>query len=807
MISQPLLMVLHDFLPSVLAGTELYVARIAPRLALTRPVHLLYTVQAPGEAQYHLRRGSFQGLPTWELVQNHPYQPLERACHDPALEQVLSTVLEQVRPSLVHIHHLSRLSLRLPTLARTHGARVVFTLHDYHLLCPSGGQRAAHPDGIRCDQPSLERCSVCFTAFQQREGRLEQLAHAFSRQLAAWTAWSPALPFELYRRLPTSGRTLLQRLNPPSPASAPELVLAGLQARRQAVQVLLQEVERLISPSEQVAKVFRSSGLTLPALEVLPNPAPAWESVPLPARASSWPLRLLFVGTLSPHKGAHVVLEALRTFPAEQVQLALIGALTGDAAYLAQLQRLAGPGVHFLGRRSPEEVQVQLCRCHVLVLGSLWEENAPLTVLEALSVGRPVLAPALGGLPELIQPEHNGLLYAPGDGNALAACVRRLLEEPDLLVKLAANAKPLLSLEAHLERLEQLYAELSAERVPEQAPSNPTQPDLAAVPMSPKPLAFPEVAASALPRPYASVIVLTYNGGALLREVLRAVLYQRTPWPFEVLVLDSSSEDSSLEGLASLLPPTEPDQPSPSLQLRIIPKVAFQHGRTRNLGARLARGPFVVYLVQDATPIGSDWLVSLVEGLAQTEAVGGYARQLARPEADEALRARIATWTPPGSAPVLRRLAPTERWELLSPQARLERAAFDDVCSVLRRDWLLTHPFEEVPFGEDLLWGMAQLRAGQALAYLPGAQVLHSHRRAFREDFQRARLEHRLLAHAVGLRTVPDVRGLLRSGLGLGVQSLRLPAETRRRLWAEWWGQTVAGWETRQKKSRRGGGG
>lgn len=792
MISKPLLMVLHDFLPQVLAGTELYVARIAPRLALRRPVHLLYTVQAPGEAQFTLRRGSFQGLPTWEIVQNHPFQPLERACHDPALEQVLHTVLERVQPAIVHIHHLSRLSLRLPTLARAHGARVFFTLHDYQLLCPSGGQRAAHPDGERCQSPPRTRCAECFSHFQQQEGALERLGHMLSRGMAkgipAGLLLSPALPFELYRRLPTEGKVLLQRLNPPSPVPALDTLLRRLEEREQVVQSQLLQVERLISPSEQVLRVFRASGLRLPETELLPNPAPSWSREPLPTRG---PLRLLFVGTLTPHKGPHVVLEGLRSFPPEQVQVGVVGALEGETRYLASLQRLAGPGVHFWGRCTPEQVREQLQASHALVLGSLWEENAPLTVLEALSLGRPVLAPHVGGLPELIQAEVNGLLYPPGDRLALAACVQRLLTERGLLEKLAEQASPPMRLEQHLARLEQLY----------QTPGERERISVHGLNASPAlelthPLARPhEHGIASELGPFASVVLLTYNGGPLLREVLRAVLHQRTPWPFEVLVLDSASEDGALQGLDALLPEAEPGQVPPCLKVRIIPQASFQHGRTRNLGARLARGAFVVYLVQDATPVGADWLVKLVEGLAQTDAVGGYARQVARPEADEALRERIARWTPPGELPVLRRLGPHERWEGLSPQERLSRAAFDDVCSVLRRDWLLSHAFEEVPFGEDLLWGVTQLREGQALAYLPMATVIHSHQRSFRADFERARLEHRLLARAVGLVTVPDLKEALRSGLGLSGRSWRLPAETRRRLWAEWLGQTLAGWE------------
>jgi glycosyltransferase involved in cell wall biosynthesis len=75
------------------------------------------------------------------------------------------------------------------------------------------------------------------------------------------------------------------------------------------------------------------------------------------------------------------------------------------------------------------------------VLPSLWE-NLPHAAVEALAVGTPVVATAVGGVPEVVHDGENGLLVPAGDAHALASALRRLLDDDELRDRLAAGAKP-----------------------------------------------------------------------------------------------------------------------------------------------------------------------------------------------------------------------------------------------------------------------------------------------------------------------------------------------------------------------------
>lgn len=135
---------------------------------------------------------------------------------------------------------------------------------------------------------------------------------------------------------------------------------------------------------------------------------------------------------------------------------------------------------------------------------------------------------------------------------------------------------------------------------------------------------MPHEAASPTPgRPRASVLIPVKNGGALLGQVLDAVLAQQAPWPFEVIVMDSGSADGSPELVRAR-----------GVRLESIPPAEFGHGRTRNALAALSRGDFLVFITQDAMPAHDRWLASLVAGCdAAPDVAGAFGPHLAYPQA------------------------------------------------------------------------------------------------------------------------------------------------------------------------------
>jgi len=120
-----------------------------------------------------------------------------------------------------------------------------------------------------------------------------------------------------------------------------------------------------------------------------------------------------------------------------------------------------GDRVTFLGARPRDEALRYLAGARAAVLSSAWE-NLPHAAVEALAVGTPVVSTAVGGVPEVVRDDENGLLVPPNDPAALAGALRRLLTDDALRLRLAAAAQP--SVEAigrvpTYARLEQILVE------------------------------------------------------------------------------------------------------------------------------------------------------------------------------------------------------------------------------------------------------------------------------------------------------------------------------------------------------------
>jgi rhamnosyltransferase len=269
-------------------------------------------------------------------------------------------------------------------------------------------------------------------------------------------------------------------------------------------------------------------------------------------------------------------------------------------------------------------------------------------------------------------------------------------------------------------------------------------------------------------RPDVSIVVPTLNGMATLPAMLDAIGHQRTSLRFETVAVDSGSSDGGPAFLRGRVD-----------RLIEIPAGRFNHGLTRNLGVEAARGELIVLLVQDAIPSSSGWLDALVAPLIEDEQVAGaFGRQRPRAGGSALTRVYLARWIAASDVPRTVWLSDPAELERLDPMARLDRCAFDNVCSCIRRSVWAAHPFAATPIAEDLEWARDVLVAGCRLAYVPGAEVVHSHDRPARYELLRTYVLHRRLYELFGLRTIPSLPLLGRaiaSSLALHLRTARGP--------------------------------
>jgi rhamnosyltransferase len=249
----------------------------------------------------------------------------------------------------------------------------------------------------------------------------------------------------------------------------------------------------------------------------------------------------------------------------------------------------------------------------------------------------------------------------------------------------------------------------------------------------------------------ASVVIPTFQAGPGFDDLLRRLFSQKTEFGYEVVVIDSGSTDGTPE-LAT----------RHGASVHRIDPGEFDHGATRNLGASLSTGRYVVFLVQDALPVDDYWLASMVDNLDADETVAGaYGRQIPRPDSSPLTRALMRDW--PTSSPERREqfAGGPESYAALPPATRRSLAVFDDVSSCVRRSVWERIPFERTSFGEDLRWGKSVVEAGHKLVYEPRSAVLHSHERGALYDLRRHYVDALILRELFGIMPTPNLPRLL----------------------------------------------
>ena len=253
--------------------------------------------------------------------------------------------------------------------------------------------------------------------------------------------------------------------------------------------------------------------------------------------------------------------------------------------------------------------------------------------------------------------------------------------------------------------------------------------------------------------PKVSIVIPTLNGAATLPALLDGIWRQRVPFVFEVIAIDSGSTDGTVELLRAR-----------GVEVIAIDPRTFDHGLTRNHGIEHARGELVVLTVQDAEPASDTWLNALTAPFARDARLAGtFARQQARSNAGGIARHYLSLWVAAGAEPRIAELASVAEFEALTPMERLNRCAFDNVCSCIPRSVWAQHPFPSVPIGEDIAWGRTVLLAGYRLKYVPEAVVVHSHNRSARYELSRTRALHAQLYQLFGLQTIPTLPLLARA--------------------------------------------
>lgn len=307
-------------------------------------------------------------------------------------------VLDDFKPDVVHLHNIhSYLSPVVGELAHRRGIRVVWTLHDYKLLCP-------RYDCLLDGKP----CERCFDG-----GKLGVLTHRCMK------------------------------------GSLPASVVGWLEALKWNRTQLEKHTDVFICPSEFMADKMKSSGFDTSKVQVLNNFLDPVKRHQYDAIDPTAPRQdyYCFVGRLSHEKGIESLLDVAARLP---YKLKVAGSGTLEPAM--RLKHAGHDNIEFMGLLDAPQVAQLLAGARFSVVPSQWYENNPLSVVESLCAGTPVAGAQIGGIPELID-SSNGIVFQPFEQEALETAITMAMARDWNHGEIARQARERFSPTRHLHTL------------------------------------------------------------------------------------------------------------------------------------------------------------------------------------------------------------------------------------------------------------------------------------------------------------------------------------------------------------------
>jgi glycosyltransferase involved in cell wall biosynthesis len=444
-----IILTVHQFLPDFFSGTEILTYQVAKELKRLGHEVIVITGWTSSQPSVDLPLSDtyeYDGIRVERFYQDHMHRgnqanTKELEYNNPLFGTYFRKILLREKPDVVHFFHLFRLSASAVDVCEELSIRMVLTPTDFWFICPTLNLRL--PDNRVCHGPDKDglNCLRHITSIQNTskarrlvnylpDWLLRGFIHLIDRGYNFDAHYSLLTRALIHRR-----EFLLRRMNVIDKVMVPTNIM----------------MSKLTDNGLNKAHAIKVPyGLNFSHLENSRRPDP--QEI----------LRLGYIGTLSEHKGVHILLNAMRNLAEKPVQLKIYGNLDDHPEYAGTLLEMAGMDdrVEFCGTFPNDQIGLVFSELDVLVVPSIWHENAPLVVYSAQAAGCPVIASDMEGLSEIIEHKKNGLLFEAGNVADLESVIQLLLDNRALILELSNNARRPLSIREYGNHLSEVYNEL-----------------------------------------------------------------------------------------------------------------------------------------------------------------------------------------------------------------------------------------------------------------------------------------------------------------------------------------------------------
>jgi glycosyltransferase involved in cell wall biosynthesis len=317
-------------------------------------------------------------------------------------------LIRELDPDVVHFHHYINFGVEVFQFVKNAApnCRLILTLHEYLAICNYFGQMVTPAHKNLCDRAEPSRCHKCFREHSKQD-----------------------------------------------------FFLRNLYIRR-----FLDLVDIFVAPSQFLAERYIEWGLPKDKIRVLENLIPPPQTPRLERTLRTRPLRIGFFGQISVLKGIDVMFEAAAALEREgatNISFEIFGDYQGQPpefqdAFLGRLAK-AGSNIRYMGGYEQSSVDRLMQGVHAVLVPSIWWENSPVVIQEALRNRRPVICSDIGGMAEKVRDGIDGFHFSVGSSMALASLLRELAVDRTILSDLALQMSGRPAVESSIEAFLELY--------------------------------------------------------------------------------------------------------------------------------------------------------------------------------------------------------------------------------------------------------------------------------------------------------------------------------------------------------------
>jgi glycosyltransferase involved in cell wall biosynthesis len=382
-----ILYVVHQFFPKYYTGTERFVLNLSKQIQrMGHFVKVLTYDFAEIESfkdeidDFLIEEYTYQGIPVTSIRHKMIPKDIGFKIFDKKTEKILKKIFNE-EFDIIHIAHPMRLGSILK-IAKQRNIPTVLTLTDFWLMCPRG--IAVTINGELCTSPEsgIKCVKECYgEMWKDRIMQRFNEANEFIKSIDV--------------------------------VASPTYFLAGVLKNEfyREISVVRHGIEYSDIKSDKRLKHERDN------------------------------IVFGYIGTVIPHKGVHIVVEALKSLKNKNIKVRIYGNYFHEKDYFENLKKMSDGDsrIEFLGEYRDEEIPYIMNEADCLLVPSVWWENSPLTILTSLAFKVPVITINIGGAAELVKNGINGFNFEIGNLRSLANVMEKIAKNPEILNKIKDN--------------------------------------------------------------------------------------------------------------------------------------------------------------------------------------------------------------------------------------------------------------------------------------------------------------------------------------------------------------------------------